>query len=136
LNLEPRQEARSFYNDGSNTTKGKKHVNLSLPSLETNSTCISVQGGNFGWSGDFQLRDVNFSIITGNIVILLGPVACGKTTLLKAILGETSHFEGSVELATPEIAVCEQSPWLMVRPSERNLELEESVNKLEWLYPI
>jgi ATP-binding cassette, subfamily C (CFTR/MRP), member 1 len=118
LNSEPRREARSFYNDSLDVTKGKDHVNLSLQSSETNRKCISVQGGNFGWSGDFQLRDVNFGIITGKIVFLLGPKACGKTTLLKAILGEVSHFEGSVELATSEIAFCEQSPWLMVRMSK------------------
>jgi len=38
-----------------------------------------------------------------------------KTTLMKAILGETPvSNSGSIKLSCFEIALCEQSPWVMV----------------------
>lgn len=106
LSLEPRREARTFSHHSSSSGEHKEN--------HVSSTCISVTKGTFGWSGDFRLNDINICIATGDVVFLVGPVASGKTTLLKAILGETPHFDGLVELATPEIAFCEQTPWLMV----------------------
>jgi ATP-binding cassette, subfamily C (CFTR/MRP), member 1 len=79
------------------------------------STHIYVEAGVFGWSDSAVLSNVNISVRTGEIVFLLGPVASGKTTLLNAVLGETNLFEGSVTMASSEIAWCGQSPWLKVR---------------------
>lgn len=45
-----------------------------------------------------MLRDVNISILPGEIVCLLGGNACGKTTTLKTILGMITPTEGSVIL--------------------------------------
>jgi iron complex transport system ATP-binding protein len=41
----------------------------------------------FGYSSKTVLHDVSFSIRKGEIVSLLGPNGCGKTTLLKILLG-------------------------------------------------
>jgi ATP-binding cassette subfamily C (CFTR/MRP) protein 1 len=114
LNLASRQENRIFSNNNLNGVKGLETVDSSLSPWASDRNSISIRGGNFGWNNAFQLRDINISVGSGNFVFLLGPVASGKTTLLKAILGETSQFGGSVELDTPEIAFCEQSPWLRV----------------------
>lgn len=41
----------------------------------------------FGYSNKTVLHDVSFAIRKGEIVSLLGPNGCGKTTLLKVLLG-------------------------------------------------
>ena len=46
------------------------------------------------------------------LTIVVGSVGCGKSTFLKWLLGETPVFGGSVHVETPEIAFCDQSPWI------------------------
>ena len=102
-------------------------------SLKADSISISVHNGSFGWSNKAQLHKINLNIRAGEFTFLLGPVASGKSTLLKALLGETPFFEGSVTISSAEIAFCEQSAWLMntsihsnitgFSPFDRNLYL-------------
>ncbi len=44
------------------------------------------------------LKDITFSVSPGERISLLGPGGCGKTTILKMILGLLSPDEGSIEL--------------------------------------
>jgi len=48
---------------------------------------IQAENITFGYSKRTILHDVSFSIRKGEIVSLLGPNGCGKTTLLKILLG-------------------------------------------------
>lgn len=41
-------------------------------------------------------RHVNFSVSSGEVVAILGPNGCGKTTLVKTILGMNPLLEGSI----------------------------------------
>ena len=77
---------------------------------------LSIQDGYFGWkeSGRSVLHNINIIIPPKKLTLLIGPVASGKTTLLKAFLGETPMYRGIVESSNSEIAWCEQSPWLVV----------------------
>lgn len=61
---------------------------------------------------DAILRDITFEVETGSIAMVIGPVASGKSTLLKTILGETIWDSGSITVASQRIAFCSQLPWL------------------------
>lgn len=61
---------------------------------------------------DFILRDVRIKVPSASFVILCGPVASGKTTLLKTILGNSYHRNGSIFVAHKRIGYCSQVPWL------------------------
>lgn len=78
--------------------------------------CISVRDGTFGWKagGAFVLQNLHIDLQLGDIVFVMGPVGCGKSTLIKALLGETPVSHGSVTLSRLDISLCEQSPWIMV----------------------
>jgi len=67
-----------------------------LPILEVKN--LSVKFDNM-----YVLRDVNFSVEKGEILVIMGPNGSGKTTLLKAILG-TIPYEGEIILRTEKIA--------------------------------
>ncbi|KAL2005900.1 hypothetical protein VTN00DRAFT_10393 [Thermoascus crustaceus] len=60
----------------------------------------------------FCLQGVNLSVKAGNTTVITGPEGCGKTTLLKGILGEIPREQGSVTKTTSGAAYCSQSPWL------------------------
>jgi ATP-binding cassette, subfamily C (CFTR/MRP), member 1 len=76
---------------------------------------ISVKDGDFGWKTNDKpiLSGINVEVPAGKLTMIVGPVGCGKTTLLKAFLGELNIMRGSVQISSSEIAFCDQTPWLM-----------------------
>ena len=44
------------------------------------------------------LEDLNFQLVAGELTCLLGPNGVGKSTLIKAILGEINPWEGQLLL--------------------------------------
>lgn len=83
------------------------HAPDSLPALEGS---LSVSGLSFAYpsaasgaasiatSGrKYLFNDANFSVKPGQIVALSGPVACGKTTLGKILIGE-QPYEGCIKV--------------------------------------
>lgn len=64
-------------------------------------------------SSDVILKDIGFSIPRGSLTMIVGPVASGKTTLLKAILGEIPYEDGGyLSISDRRMAFCSQVPWL------------------------
>jgi ABC-type transport system involved in cytochrome bd biosynthesis fused ATPase/permease subunit len=53
-----------------------------------------------------------WDIPRGKLSMVLGPVGCGKSLLLKALLGELDSFEGTVWVNSAGMAYCDQSPWI------------------------
>jgi ABC-type multidrug transport system fused ATPase/permease subunit len=84
-------------------------------SASSSANAIVVQHGNFGWEADKDsiLKDINVTIPNGSFTVIIGPSGCGKSTLLKALLGELPCADGKVELSSPSIAYCDQTPWHM-----------------------
>jgi ABC-type uncharacterized transport system fused permease/ATPase subunit len=91
----------------------------------TASNAVVMDNASFGWKEEEQLaiKNVNIRVPPSSVVMITGPVACGKSTLLKGLLGETPVSEGRVEVSSSDVAWCEQSPWLMVscRPLPRRI---------------
>lgn len=58
------------------------------------------------------LDDINLQVPAGSFVILSGPTGSGKSTMLRAILGEISTAHGSISVSSRKIAYCAQRPWL------------------------
>lgn len=56
----------------------------------------------FSWideaSNSPTLTDINIKIKEGSIVSIVGPVGCGKSSLISAILGEMYQIEGSINV--------------------------------------
>jgi ATP-binding cassette subfamily C (CFTR/MRP) protein 1 len=74
------------------------------PALATSSEAgrgLRLEKASFAWgagpqptSDSFQLRDLDVSLAAGDMLVLLGPVASGKTSLLCAILGDLEAMSG------------------------------------------
>ncbi|KAI4745287.1 multidrug resistance-like protein [Aureobasidium sp. EXF-12298] len=84
---------------------------------------VTMHKASFGWKEEvqFTIKDVNLRVPPSSVVMITGPVACGKSTLLKGLLGETPVSEGRVEVSSSDVAWCEQSPWLMNASIKSNI---------------
>ncbi|EJP67092.1 ABC bile acid transporter, putative [Beauveria bassiana ARSEF 2860] len=58
------------------------------------------------------LRNINMQVPWGSLAIIWGPINCGKSTLLKTIVGESEITTGTVNAGTKLIAYCGQQPWI------------------------
>jgi ATP-binding cassette subfamily C (CFTR/MRP) protein 1 len=62
------------------------------------------------------------TIPTAQLTAIIGPVASGKSTFLKALLGEIPVSQGSVRVRTnSNIAFCDQTPWLLNASARDNV---------------
>jgi ABC-type Mn2+/Zn2+ transport system ATPase subunit len=59
---------------------------------------IEATGLGAGYDGTLAISGVGFSLSAGQTLALLGPNGGGKTTLLRAVLGELSAAEGSLSV--------------------------------------
>ncbi|KAH8803106.1 putative ABC transporter [Xylogone sp. PMI_703] len=64
--------------------------------------------------GDKQsiLKDINIKIPYSSLTIISGPVGCGKSLLLRTMLGEVMPSQGTIMVASRRIAYCSQKAWL------------------------
>jgi iron complex transport system ATP-binding protein len=65
---------------------------------------IKVEGVSFGYTQKTVLNDITFGISEGEIVTLLGPNGCGKSTLIKIILGLLRPVKGRIFFNGKDIA--------------------------------
>ena len=63
---------------------------------------LSICAADFGYKTGVNftpvLTDVSFELASGQFVVLEGPNGCGKTTVIRALLGMGAHFQGDVTL--------------------------------------
>jgi iron complex transport system ATP-binding protein len=65
---------------------------------------IRVEGISFAYTQKTVLDDITFGISEGEIVTLLGPNGCGKSTLIKIMLGLLSPAKGGIFFNGKDIA--------------------------------
>ena len=74
---------------------------------------VIVRDGSFGWTTENAiLKKVNLCLPRSFITFVVGPVASGKSTLCRALLGEVPYMQGSVVLRSDKLGYCDQVPFL------------------------
>jgi ABC transport system ATP-binding/permease protein len=61
---------------------------------------VKAEGVRFAWGSETIVEDFSTTIMRGDRVGFIGPNGCGKTTLLRVLLGEIQAQAGSVKLGT------------------------------------
>lgn len=110
------------------TGSGSSTSDLSSPKCDIEFLNASV--GATENSGDV-LKGVSLSFKKSAFSIVLGPTGTGKTTFLRAILGEASFSPGSVTVQDEMVAYCAQTPWIR-NESIRNNILSGGVYDRAW----
>lgn len=76
---------------------------------------ISVENASVGWIQDkWQLSGLNLTVPRSQLTIIIGPVAAGKSTLCKTLLGEVPSTEGIIKFYQncARVGYCDQTPFL------------------------
>ena len=78
----------------------KVDTKTSQPLLQNVIQAITVSGLTMAY-GDFVIqRDLNFAVNRGDIFIIMGGSGCGKTTLLKHLIGLKAPAAGDIYFGT------------------------------------
>uniref|UniRef100_A0A4X2LV23 ATP binding cassette subfamily C member 3 n=1 Tax=Vombatus ursinus TaxID=29139 RepID=A0A4X2LV23_VOMUR len=83
---------------------------------------ITIENGSFTWAQDLPacLHSLNLQVPKGSLVAIVGPVGCGKTSLISALLGEMEKLEGKVAVKG-SVAYVPQQAWI------QNATLQDNV---------
>uniref|UniRef100_A0A8C3WJS4 ABC-type glutathione-S-conjugate transporter n=1 Tax=Catagonus wagneri TaxID=51154 RepID=A0A8C3WJS4_9CETA len=83
---------------------------------------ITVNSGTFTWAQDLPpiLHSLDIQVPKGALVAVVGPVGCGKSSLVSALLGEMEKLEGKVYMKG-SVAYVPQQAWI------QNCTLQENV---------
>ncbi|KAL1862998.1 hypothetical protein Daus18300_008154 [Diaporthe australafricana] len=78
---------------------------------------IEISGASYGWQPDRDiLTNIDLKIPSAALTMIIGPVASGKSTLCKALLGETAVAGGKTEVRfspqSARIGYCDQAAYL------------------------
>ncbi|KAI1336278.1 multidrug resistance-like protein [Xylariaceae sp. FL0016] len=96
---------------------------LHIPTGSRKRCAIELQDASFAWPPENQLviDKVSFTIQEEQLMVLVGPIASGKSTLLRGILGELPLAGGSISLSRCRTSWCDQSPWLTNASIQMNI---------------
>ncbi|XP_006806226.1 multidrug resistance-associated protein 7 [Neolamprologus brichardi] len=100
-----------------------------LVSPEDSQTSVLLSQGSFSWQepsspneeeesggakGSLQLHSLNLNITKGSLVVVVGKVGCGKSSLLAALTGELNRLTGVLYVADREVGfgLASQEPWI------------------------
>ncbi|CAK6438290.1 unnamed protein product [Pipistrellus nathusii] len=83
---------------------------------------VTIDNGTFTWAQDLPptLHSIDIQVPKGALVAVVGPVGCGKSSLVSALLGEMEKLEGKVHVKG-SVAYVPQQAWI------QNCTLQDNV---------
>lgn len=96
----------------------------------SDSPSICIKNGSFAWGmgQETLLKGINFTVPKGQLVIVVGEVGSGKTSLMSAILGEMLTRSGEVSVCG-SIAYTQQDPWIQNLSLKKNILLDREYDE-------
>lgn len=100
---------------------------------EKGDTLVAISGASFGWVPGKPdiLNDITVHIRQSCFTFVVGPVGSGKSTLMRAILGEVPLRAGSIHADPGNIAFVGQEPWIQNLTIRQNI-LGSASYDAEW----
>ena len=86
------------------------------PLARNGGDALCIEDGSFSWDTEKEpiLSSISMKAPQGKLTMIVGRVGCGKSMLLKAILGEVPAVSGTVKYLFPgDVSFCDQSPFHM-----------------------
>ncbi|KAJ5511325.1 ABC transporter integral membrane type 1 [Penicillium expansum] len=100
---------------------------------EKGDTLVTISGASFGWVPGKPdiLNDITVNIRRSCFTFVVGPVGSGKSTFMRAILGEVPLRAGSIHANPGNIAFVGQEPWIQNLTIRQNI-LGSASYDAEW----
>jgi len=91
-------------------------------SAASDTTVISMRNASFRWEedGETVLHDIDLDIQRGELVMVVGKVGSGKSSLASALLGEVEKVKGTLT-STGRIGYCQQQAWIVNATVRENI---------------
>ncbi|KUJ15876.1 putative multidrug resistance protein [Mollisia scopiformis] len=82
---------------------------------ESNSVALSIKNLTLRYSPTLEpaLKDINTELKRGSLTMLVGPIGSGKSSFMKAILGELPYQSGTISVSSKNVAYCAQTSWML-----------------------
>ena len=113
-------------------------VNESVTLSSSKDAALLLKNVACSWTGKWNkltLKWLNLSVENGDLVFITGPVGCGKSSFLYAILKEISLLSGSVS-CHGKIAWVGQQPWVFAGTVRENILFGEKFDQQRYLSTI
>ena len=116
---EPREKERQ--NEAAPEVQFHEKESTSTTSFDQEILCI--KGSDFSYKEGAKpvLKSIDVAFPQGKLTLVVGPVGCGKTTLLKGLLGEVLAVTGTVKYRPQTFAYCDQTPFHMTGTIRENI---------------
>ncbi|KAK6635825.1 hypothetical protein RUM44_001079 [Polyplax serrata] len=95
---------------------------------------IKLHDATAQWQASSQgpaLQNLSLNIKKGSLTVVVGPVGCGKSSLLQALLGELKFSEGKVSVSG-SLSYCSQEPWVFASSVRQNITFGLPFNKTRY----
>lgn len=92
---------------------------------------VEIQNATASWtkeSSEPTLQNITVTVKPGELLVVVGPVGCGKTSLLMAVLGELRLSAGSAK-ALGRIAYASQEPWMFTGSLKSNVVFDSAYDR-------
>ncbi|KUJ09415.1 ABC transporter-like protein [Mollisia scopiformis] len=91
--------------------------------LDSSQTTIRVRNLTLAWSDEQSpvINDISIDFPTGDLTMIVGPVGCGKSSLLRGLLGETPSTKGNVYIDRAYTAFVDQTSWIQNTSVRKNI---------------
>uniref|UniRef100_A0A1E1XAH8 Putative abc transporter n=1 Tax=Amblyomma aureolatum TaxID=187763 RepID=A0A1E1XAH8_9ACAR len=92
---------------------------------------VELQNATASWTKDSTeptLQSITATVKPGELLVVVGPVGCGKTSLLMAILGELRLTGGSAK-ALGRVAYASQEPWMFTGSVKNNVVFDSPYDR-------
>ncbi|XP_028401677.1 multidrug resistance-associated protein 4-like isoform X2 [Dendronephthya gigantea] len=108
---------------------------LSANKIKDDGSSISVEKLHSSWikGSDEEeiLSDVSFNVSAGKLLMIIGRVGCGKSSLLMALLRELPITSGSVRISG-RVAYVSQQPWVFSGTLKENILFGRKFDKTKY----
>jgi ATP-binding cassette, subfamily C (CFTR/MRP), member 1 len=102
------------------------------PSPNLQDPVITVQNVKFSQRNHSNDNPGTIRIFRGQFAVVTGPIGCGKSSFLNAVLGERPYTQGLLTRSTTSIGYCSQMPWLREKSLLDNMMVSSSFDRA-WL---
>jgi len=104
---------------------------IEMNDIDLNINCyLDMKRSSFSYSNDKEsnkvpsLLNLNFSVNKGELLMVIGTVGSGKSSLLASILGEMTSIDGKVMMKKGlRMSYCSQRPWILASSVYNNIIL-------------